>query len=227
MKKMTKLMVLAAVAAMAMLVMTGCMRKHISSSPPAQRPGAKAATTPAPTPKIVEEKPEIIEETYVVDSPADDGEPAVIREGELAEEEPVVVAEAEPKKTAAAAVAAEETAEKKAEAATEEVIAKETPAEKKAIDETVTKAEQEPAQPVLGEMYYVQVGAFSDLENANKVLARLLSDGYKGSRLSKTDDGLFRVQAGAFTDEESATAVLGSLKAEFPKGFVLKEAVSK
>jgi cell division septation protein DedD len=70
--------------------------------------------------------------------------------------------------------------------------------------------------------YYVQVGAFSDLENANQALARLLSDGYKGSKLDATSDGLFRVQAGAFDDREAAEAALDRLRAQYPKGFVLK-----
>jgi len=86
----------------------------------------------------------------------------------------------------------------------------------------VNTAETQPAIAPMGEMYFVQVGAFSDLENANAVLARLLSDGYKGSKLSKTADGLFRVQAGAFSDQASAEAVMQALKSEFPKGFVLK-----
>lgn len=70
--------------------------------------------------------------------------------------------------------------------------------------------------------YFVQVGAFSDLENANKVLAGLLSDGYKGSMLEKTDTGMYRVHAGAFADEAGADAALDALKADFPKGFVIK-----
>ena len=70
--------------------------------------------------------------------------------------------------------------------------------------------------------YYVQVGAFSDLENANKVLAGLLSDGYKGSMLEKTDNGMYRVHAGAFENKDDAALALESLKAGFPNGFVLK-----
>ncbi|WP_207260801.1 SPOR domain-containing protein [Desulfovibrio sp. Huiquan2017] len=74
-----------------------------------------------------------------------------------------------------------------------------------------------------GGPYYVQVGAFSDVENANRALERLIADGYKGSVLVKTDEGLFRVQAGSFPDEATAGAALEKLKADYPKGFVLKK----
>lgn len=70
--------------------------------------------------------------------------------------------------------------------------------------------------------YYVQVGAFSDLENANKVLSGLLSDGYKGSMLVKTDTGMYRVRAGAFANAETAGKALDVLKTDYPNGFVLE-----
>ena len=99
-------------------------------------------------------------------------------------------------------------------------------------DATAAASKAETAAPeseavLSGEIYYVQIGAFSDLENANRALARLLSDGYEGSRLSKTEDGLFRVQAGTFPDEASAGEALSKLLADYPKGFVLSNSMKK
>jgi cell division protein FtsN len=71
--------------------------------------------------------------------------------------------------------------------------------------------------------YYVQVGAFSDKDNANRALTRLMEDGYKGSVIVETDEGLFRVQAGSFPDEATAEAALDRLRTDYPKGFVLKK----
>lgn len=176
---------------MTLLGMTGCMKKHIVSSPPAQRPGATVAATPAPKPKAAKEKPKIIEETYVVDGAADETPPAVIHESELADEAPA------PTQT---------------EATSEATVTSKAPTEKEAVKVPATTAEQTDSQPASSIKYYVQVGAFSDLENANKALATLLSDGYKGSRLSKTDNELFRVQAGAFPDETSAEKALLNLQ---------------
>lgn len=180
------------------MLLTGCFRKHIVSSPPAKRPAQE--TAPAPKPKVVmeEEKLEVIEETYVVDAPVEETASAPkVAEGDL-DEEPIA-------------------------APVEEAITKDSP-EAKAMEETVTKAEEAVTPAPMADMYYVQVGAFSDLENANNVLAKLIAQGYKGSKLAKTEAGLFRVQAGAFTDEVDASEALSELQAEFPKGFILKGA---
>jgi cell division protein FtsN len=85
-----------------------------------------------------------------------------------------------------------------------------------------TATDAVPVAVTQGGQYYVQVGAFSDLENANRALARLIAEGYKGSKLDATADGLYRVQAGAFADPDEAGAALERLQAEYPKGFVLK-----
>ena len=74
-----------------------------------------------------------------------------------------------------------------------------------------------------GGPYYVQVGAFGELDNANRVLSRLLKDGYKDSVLIRTDEGLYRVQAGSFPDETAAGKALDALRTDFPKGFVLRK----
>ncbi|OIQ50307.1 rare lipoprotein A [Pseudodesulfovibrio hydrargyri] len=88
-----------------------------------------------------------------------------------------------------------------------------------------TRADTPAATPAVaaGGPYYVQVGAFSDEKNANRALQRLIADGYKGSVMVKTDEGLFRVQAGSFPDEATAGAALDKLRTDYPKGFVLKK----
>lgn len=183
--KMYKFMGLSAMVmllAFTALVLSGCARKHIVSSPPAQRPAQ--GVTPAPAPTVVEEKPGLIEDTYVVDAPAEEAaRTSRVQEGDLADEP--------------------------------------TPAPAKTVRNDPAPAREAEAVP-MGEMYYIQVGAFSDVENANKVLARLIGDGYTGSKLAKTDDGLFRVQAGAFPDREAAEDAFLRLEPEFPKGFILK-----
>jgi cell division protein FtsN len=192
MKFIVKYMALAAMASLvALMVLGGCMRQHVVSSPPAQRParGVEPAPAPTPAPAETEATPEpVVEGTYVVDAPKAETPAVTVQEGDLSEERTT------PTTT---------TAEPNAPAATAQTAA---------------------TQPRAGAdaNYYVQVGAFSDLENANQALARLLSDGYKGSKLDATSDGLFRVQAGAFDDREAAEAALDRLRAQYPKGFVLK-----
>lgn len=194
------LIILALTIALVALTLGGCARKHIVSSPPAQRPAKRVE--PAPKPTVVEEAPEVIEDTYIVDAPKEEAAPAPrVEEGNLEEEPLAAPAQVE-------AVAPEAAPE----------VAKETAAEA-----AVEAADVAP----MAEMYYVQVGAFSDLENANNVLSGLIADGYKGSKLSKTESGLFRVQAGAFADKAAAEDVLMKLQAEYPKGFVLKGPVEE
>ncbi|MFH1913468.1 MAG: SPOR domain-containing protein [Pseudomonadota bacterium] len=201
---------------MAALVVGGCARQHIVSTPPAQRPSER--TTPLPAERAPEattdaattdEALRTSEGVYVVDAPAT-GEPTRrVAEQELGEEPLPAEAASAP----AATVAPADT----------------TAAETTVTDHTPLTHETHPgatatAMPevVEGGSYFVQVGAFSDLENANRALARLIADGYKGSRLDTAGDGLFRVQAGAFGDHGSAEAALDRLRAQYPKGFVLK-----
>lgn len=179
------------------LLSGGCFRKHVVSTPPAQRPAEPAKTEPAPQPAISEETPEpgIIEETYVVDAPVEEKvADTEVAEGELAEE-PV----------------AEKPAVQSHEVIKEEVQT-----------ETVEEMAAEPV-PTASGLYFVQIGAFSDLENANRALARLLADGYQGSKLDKTDTGLFRVQAGIFPDEASARDALLALQSDYPNSFIFKK----
>ncbi len=187
-----KYMSLAVMASLVtLMVLGGCMRQHVVSSPPAQRParGVEPAPAPTPAPAETEAKSEpVVEGTYVVDAPTAEGPAIAVQEGDLSEERTRPITP-QPVLTAPNATA------------------------QPAATQTSTVADAK---------YYVQVGAFSDLENANQALARLLSDGYKGSKLDATSDGLFRVQAGAFDDRKAAEAALDRLRAQYPKGFVLK-----
>ncbi|MDC0335780.1 SPOR domain-containing protein [Pseudodesulfovibrio sp.] len=179
-RSLTTMLSVLAIAAMMTLVLAGCGRKHIVSSPPAQKPAGGVA--PAPKPAVVDEKPTVLEDTYVVDAPDEEtAQGAPVQEGDLADEQ----------------VAPEQSME-------------------------AEQAETAPEPVPMADMYYVQVGAFSDLENANNVLAGLLNDGYKGSRLIKTDADLFKVQAGAFPDKGAAEEALMQIQTTYPEGFILK-----
>lgn len=202
MKKTTRTPILLALAMiLAALLMGGCFRKHIVSTPPSKRPTPTVRAEPMEQPAPKDETPEIIEETYVVDGP--ENEPIVnVKEGNL-DEEPAPMVEARP---AEAAPVAEPVPEATARTMDPE-------------DEVVPTDE---APVPMAEMYYVQVGAFSEVERANNVLADLIAQGYKGSKLSRTGSGLYRVQAGAFADRSAADEALIQLSTDFPKGFVLK-----
>jgi DedD protein len=213
------------VAVLGLTLLTGCFRKHIESTPP---PGATPATrvgpTPAtkaepapeaspeaaPAPAAEDRTPGVIEETYVVDAPEPENPPkAPVEEADLAAEPAPAKAEAS---DGAAAPAAKADEAAKVETGVDEDAA---------VDEAVAEAEADPAAP-MGELFYVQVGAFSELENANKVLAGLMEQGYDGSKLAMTDDGRFRVQAGAFTDKEAARRALDKLTQTYAGAFILK-----
>lgn len=229
---MKKIIVALAVLTAAGLVLGGCFRKHIESAPPTKRPVAQAETRPEPG--LIEEtytvggpekamtKPldEPVEEVYEVDAAKEAGvNRAAVGEGDLAEE-PLPDAD-QLRREAEAAAAAPQTAPATGVQAEEPASPSLTPEDEQVMTRPIDGTEVAPA-PVSGG-YYVQVGAFSDLENANRALARLLADGYKGSVMIRTDEGLFRVQAGAFPDEASAEVALDSLRADYPKGFVLKK----
>lgn len=232
------------------LTLGGCFRKSIESAPPAKKPVAQEQVAQAEEPGLISEthsvggsEPPVIEETHdktasapqVIDEssdlpPAEGDGPieveAAVREtdrpdiggADLAEEpmpEPEPVTEAaEQVETAEADPQAVEAFEPVADPEDEQVMDMAEPTAETASVEMPNAAET-------GD-YYVQVGAFSDLENANKVLAGLLSDGYKGSMLVKTDTGMYRVRAGAFADTDAASQALEALKADYPNGFVLK-----
>ncbi len=199
-----KALLLITLLTLSALFLSGCYRQHIEPNA-GRRPATSAAKTPAPAPKptVVEEKAEIIEETYVIDAPEENTAPtAKVEEGDLDAEPDQALIEVK------TVVEDQQVEEIKAEAAD-------------AVESAPAAASAEIATP-MGELYYVQVGAFSDLANANNVLADLIEQGYKGSKMARTESGLYRIQAGGFTDKASADEALSKLLADFPKGFVVK-----
>lgn len=71
--------------------------------------------------------------------------------------------------------------------------------------------------------FAVQVGAFSQDENARRVQARLMQAGFGGARITRVQRGgkeFLAVQAGAFEHREKAEEALRSLKLEFPASFI-------
>lgn len=219
-------LMLAAAYLIAALALGGCARQHIVSSPPAQRPADRVVPAPAPgsaesaqpagatATKPADEQWQGSEGVYVVDAPATE-EPKAVLEDDLDEEQGWVKATA-PATPADPDAAASGTAPARAATAEPDAV---TP---DAASLGSTAPDQAPMAVTPGGQYYVQVGAFSDLENANRALARLIKEGYKGSKLDATADGLYRVQAGTFADPAEAGAALERLRTQYPKGFVLK-----
>jgi len=248
---MKKTILALAMLAAATLVLGGCFRKHIESAPPVKQPARQVEATEPPvieeTHMVGEESPldAPIDEVYEVDAAKQAGtKPPSVGETTLAEEPLPEAAQLKREAETAAAQGTPPAAEQTAPAA--ERTAK--PAAGAVSQPTPTQAPVDPEDEIVGigdetevpgatrtaapaatpvaaatGPYYVQVGAFSDQENANRALKRLIADDYKGSVMVKTDEGLFRVQAGAFPDEATAGAALEKLKADYPKGFVLKK----
>ncbi len=74
--------------------------------------------------------------------------------------------------------------------------------------------------------FYVQVGAFTRRENAEKLFSRILAAGYAGSRIHyKEIDGtqFFRVHAGTFPSVAAAEEARLRLSAVFEGAFVLAQ----
>lgn len=237
---MKKTILALAVLTAAALVLGGCFRKHIESAPPVKQP-AKTATASEPpvieeTYVVDEEKPldEPIDEVYEVDAAKQAGTQApAVGETELAEE-PLPDADQLKREAEAAAAQGTPPAVEPAVKEAASTVAQPAPASAPTNpeDEVVgigdvsgADVSTQAATPAVaaGGPYFVQVGAFSDEQNANRALARLIADGYKGSVMVKTDEGLFRVQAGSFPDEATAGAALDKLRTDYPKGFVLKK----
>ncbi|SNR77417.1 rare lipoprotein A [Humidesulfovibrio mexicanus] len=83
------------------------------------------------------------------------------------------------------------------------------------------------AQPALasadGGRYSVQVGAFSQDENARKVKDRLVQSGFRQANVVRAVRGgreLSVVQAGSFEAREQAEEVLRAVQGEFPASFI-------
>jgi cell division protein FtsN len=241
---MKKSILALAVLTAAALVLGGCFRKHIESAPPVKQPARQVEATEPPvieeTHVVGEEKPldAPIDEVYEVDAAKQAGtKPPSVGETTLAEE-PLPDADQLKREAESAAAQGTPPAAEQAAKPAASAEAKRTPVQAPADpeDEIVgigdeaempgaTRTAAPTAAPAMAAPgpYYVQVGAFSDQENANRALKRLIADGYKGSVMVKTDEGLFRVQAGSFPDEATAGAALDRLKTDYPKGFVLKK----
>jgi len=71
--------------------------------------------------------------------------------------------------------------------------------------------------------FSVQVGAFSQDENARRVKEHLVQAGFRGARVVRTQRGdreLLVVQAGSFNAREEAEEVLRAVREEFPSSFI-------
>ena len=212
---------LALLLLMSTLVTAGCFRKHIVSTPPSKAPTRTTTTTAAPEPKPevkqIEEEPMVIEETYEINAPKKEAITNEVGETDLGEEplpEPEAV-------DTAATPAPEPAAPEVATTAPAAEPVVEAPAEKLSEPmETVDPANNTPAP--IGDVYYVQVGAFSEQSNAENVLADLVARGYDESRIVESAGGLFKVQAGTFSGTPEAETAVEAMQSMFPKAFILK-----
>jgi rare lipoprotein A len=71
--------------------------------------------------------------------------------------------------------------------------------------------------------YAVQVGAFSQDDNARRVQQKLVQSGYGGARITRVVRGgreLMAVQAAAFEEREKAEEALRILRTDFPASFI-------
>jgi rare lipoprotein A len=85
------------------------------------------------------------------------------------------------------------------------------------------QAQVQQAQVFDGTRYSVQVGAFSQDENARRVKDRLVQSGFRGASVVRAVRGgreLSVVQAGSFDAREQAEEVLRAVKDEFPASFI-------
>jgi len=84
-------------------------------------------------------------------------------------------------------------------------------------------AEQAAMSQDQGARYSVQVGAFSQDENARRVKDRLVQSGFRNASVTRAVRGgreLSVVQAGSFDAREQAEDALRALKEEFPSSFI-------
>src|SRR2546427_197187 len=165
------------------------------------KPAAPAAATPAPPPAPAP-------------APAQAPAPA-----EPPAPKPPAVA---PAPTPAPAAQPATTEEKQAERPTTTKPAKQTA-------RRVAKATATPVAPARG-AYWVQVGAFKDLESAKRLAARLRDQNYPVEAASPAStpaanpggDGLHRVRVGPYPDRAAATSALKELEAKGYKPFLAR-----
>lgn len=74
---------------------------------------------------------------------------------------------------------------------------------------TAARPPSTPTSPPTGKLWKVQTGAFSERNNADKMVAVLKNEGYRPFIIS--EGGLFKVQVGAFEDRKNADALVADL----------------
>ncbi|MBU1003471.1 MAG: septal ring lytic transglycosylase RlpA family protein [Proteobacteria bacterium] len=82
------------------------------------------------------------------------------------------------------------------------------------------------ARAVADADYYVQVGAFTQQENAQRLLATLKQAGYDGSRMNRvliSGQAYWRVQAGVFHGVDRANTVHAGLRQKYPSCFLIAD----
>lgn len=82
---------------------------------------------------------------------------------------------------------------------------------------------QAEAQSPGGGRYTVQVGAFSQEDNARRVKDKLVQAGFRGAKVTRAERGgkvLSVVHAGNFQHKEAAEEALRTVKQEFPASFI-------
>ena len=92
-------------------------------------------------------------------------------------------------------------------------------------DEERTPADAGPAAETSGEAWLVQLGSFSDEENARRLADRVATHGHVARLSTHTSGGqlMYRVRVGPEPDRESAASVASFLRAE---GFIAAQVVS-
>jgi DedD protein len=102
------------------------------------------------------------------------------------------------------------------------IVAKSTPADKKPTPETVADNALPEEESTTG-MWAVQMGSFSNQENAEQLAADLRKDGYAAflSQLQTGNGKLHRVRIGPQKDRVSAESVAAKLSAKGHKGQVV------
>lgn len=74
--------------------------------------------------------------------------------------------------------------------------------------------------------FFVQVGAFSMRDNANRLIHKIRDSGYPGTRVVFADiegQGFWRVQVGEFQNLDQARKALGTLSSRNPSAFVIAD----
>lgn len=87
---------------------------------------------------------------------------------------------------------------------------------------TNTRLAQSPAKRASDHLY-IQVGAYSEAENARKVHGELVRNGFKGSRIetvSRSGRRIHVVKAGTFAHQQSAKSALNVLQRYYPGCFI-------